>query len=231
MQQHKVEPDLPTYTALITAFKGKRELGEIKTVISVFEEMKSRGIEPDFLAYNAIIDCLGKAGDTDAMMKYWNEMTQSHTPTTITYATIMSAFARKGDVLNMMKFYSAMQESGQPQSLIVLNIMIDCFADKGDTDNMIKIFNTLSPPYLEPTVYTFNSVLKGFGKRGDINAMLAYYEKMKELNVKPDKYLLTYNKIDNLNRLTPSIILGALRNYGDREKVEYYKKEFLHLKT
>ena len=60
-----------TYNTII---KGLKVGGHQVNVIAVFEEMKQKGLDPDLISYNSIIDYCFKHQDYQNGQKYLQEM-------------------------------------------------------------------------------------------------------------------------------------------------------------
>jgi pentatricopeptide repeat domain-containing protein 1 len=59
MQTNGCQPDVVTYTALISAYERG---GQWLLALEAFEEMVQRNCRPDAIVYNAIIDALWQTG-------------------------------------------------------------------------------------------------------------------------------------------------------------------------
>lgn len=57
--------------------------------------MKDEGIQPDVIAYNAVLDACGKKGSRDELLKYLKEMdNKGFEPDLVTYTILISAFGK-----------------------------------------------------------------------------------------------------------------------------------------
>jgi pentatricopeptide repeat domain-containing protein 1 len=59
MQSNGCQPDVVTYTALVSAYERG---GQWLMALEAFDEMVARGCWPDAIVYNAIIDALWQTG-------------------------------------------------------------------------------------------------------------------------------------------------------------------------
>jgi pentatricopeptide repeat protein len=59
MQSNGCQPDVVTYTALVSAYERG---GQWLLALEAFDEMVARGCWPDAIVYNAIIDALWQTG-------------------------------------------------------------------------------------------------------------------------------------------------------------------------
>ena len=93
MKQRGLEPNVITYSALISACeKGQKP----EDAIELFKAMKWEGVVPDVITYNALISACEKGQKFEQALKLFHAMQQQGVvPDVITYNALISAPVRK----------------------------------------------------------------------------------------------------------------------------------------
>jgi leucine-rich PPR motif-containing protein len=79
---------------------------------NVFKQMITKGMRPDSVSYNILIDCLGKAGQLDRAFELFEQSNGSIT--THTYNTLRNSLGKQGEVQGLPELFAHMKEKGCP---------------------------------------------------------------------------------------------------------------------
>jgi len=84
-----IQLDEITYNTLIKGCGRKKRLND---AISLFEEMKERGITPNRISFNSLLDSCVKCNRMNIAWKYYEEMTKSFkiAPDNFTYSILVN---------------------------------------------------------------------------------------------------------------------------------------------
>ncbi|KAK8542907.1 hypothetical protein V6N12_015485 [Hibiscus sabdariffa] len=80
-----------------TKLRGLGRERKISKAVRFWEEMKSKGIEPDIRSYNALITGHCNAGNLEQVMKWYGELKKSCLPDRVTYITVLSFLRKKNE--------------------------------------------------------------------------------------------------------------------------------------
>ena len=83
MQQHGIEPNVITCSALISALEKGKQPGR---ALKIFEQMQHHGIEHNGITYIALISALGKARTRAGLEDFRADAADGIEPNVITYA-------------------------------------------------------------------------------------------------------------------------------------------------
>ncbi len=121
MQQDLIEPTEHEPISYAMLFKVLGRSKELQTVDHYFNEVKTKRKMNKFcwccaaffkekceLLYNTVIHAHGDVGDTDTMLRYFQQMKEESKPTLQTYVSVIRAFAKKVEADNVNKVRKAM---------------------------------------------------------------------------------------------------------------------------
>ena len=95
MQDRKVQPDVISYSAAISACeKG----GQWEPALELLQKMQDRKVQPNVISYNAAISACGRACEWDYARRLFAQMNEKHIdPDPITYNVLIEAAYRSFD--------------------------------------------------------------------------------------------------------------------------------------
>eukprot|EP00392_Amoebophrya_sp_AT5.2_P011108 g11183.t1 len=98
-QTHGIEPDLITYSTLI---KGFCQIGHLEKALTYMRHLRERGLSPDELVFNSLLDGCVKANDLQTGIRTFEELTskelhsQIGSPSHVTYQILVRLYRRCG---------------------------------------------------------------------------------------------------------------------------------------
>ena len=213
----KLPPD--TYTAVIRGLTRRGDDISFDAANRVFMEMlhifrdrkrergeknRNRRTERDLpvveatprdfeLAYNSMIDCLVKRGNTIAAEGLLDEMEDNgHNPTTVTFTTLINGYGKEMDLISAKRTFKRMRDIGLTPDRIALNAFLGACIRTRDMTLAMKIFEHMQSkgPHLSPNLVTFSAMISGFLRENKKKEAWDAYEEMKGLGIAPNERLL-----------------------------------------
>lgn len=137
-----VEPDVISYNSVI---KALGELGLMDEAISMVDEMKDKGLEPNLLTFNTVVDvAYRKLGFLEGEKK-WNLMVEKIKGLVFdirSYNAKLSGMVNEGMVLEAANLFEELTVGLEP-SVFTYNHLIKGFCNKGDLEEAKKWYRKL----------------------------------------------------------------------------------------
>ena len=78
MEQFAIEPNLNLYNAFLTC-AGKS--GDYKSCLESLQEIQNKGLTPNVITYNSVLDGCVNTGNHELMERIWTTLIESVQPT------------------------------------------------------------------------------------------------------------------------------------------------------
>jgi len=184
-------------------FLGKKR--HIQRSIELYEEMQSRGIQPDVTTFTTLISIFGKNGDMQRSIKSFEEMqSRGIQPDVTTFNTLIDIFGKSGDIQRSIELYEEMQSRGIQPDVTTFTTLIEAFGRGNKIEQSLKLFEEVRER-LTPENVTLSTILDACGHNGE---MTKAYSIWKEWDNKLDSSLPP----KNINNFT-SMIEACGRNH------------------
>ncbi|XVE84521.1 hypothetical protein DITRI_Ditri17bG0020400 [Diplodiscus trichospermus] len=116
---------------------------DIDRAIKLFRMMEERGLQPNIVAYNTLIDCLCKDKRlTEVFDLFSKEKDKGLSPTTTTYNCLIHAMCILGKEMDAKKFLDEMLASNVSLDVVTFNILVDAHCKEGMVYEAKDIVNT-----------------------------------------------------------------------------------------
>jgi pentatricopeptide repeat protein len=158
MSDHEIEITLPVYTSLLTGiFHLARREECLSKANELWFGMRLAAVEPDLMAYTAMIRCCVRAREMERALNFVNEMRQQGIrPNVVTYNSLI-----RGASVTPLWHPS--------QSLV--------------TD---EILDLMEQDEVSPNRGTFNALIHSCASVGDVINAKVYFHAMKRMGIQPD---------------------------------------------
>ncbi|KAK4734832.1 hypothetical protein R3W88_009093 [Solanum pinnatisectum] len=170
--------------------------GRFSRVQQLLELMHERGLEPDLVSFNTLINARLKSGPMtpNLAIELLDEVRSSGIqPDIITYNTLISACSRESNVEEAVKVFNDMESHRCQPDLWTYNAMISVFGRCGMDGEAARLFNELEANGFYPDAVTYNSLLHAFARQGHIEKVKEICEEMVNMGFWKDE--MTYNTI------------------------------------
>ena len=166
MAKDGIEPTLPVYTSLLTGIFHVLPREECFTEANeLWFAMRLASVEPDLMAYTAMIRCCVRAREIERGLNFVDEMRQQGTrPSIVTYNSLIRGAAVTplwhpsralvtDEILNLMEQDEVLPNRG------TFNALIRTCASVGDVVNARVYFNEMEGHGLQPDATTYAEML------------------------------------------------------------------------
>ncbi|KAL2613475.1 hypothetical protein R1flu_025167 [Riccia fluitans] len=189
MKKGLQRPDLVTYNTVMNSYvKGGMGLG---TVVSVFKDMYTQGIEPDIISFNILLEaCVAGGHVREAQKVFENLKKRALKPTVVTYTTLINVYASAGHRGDALLLLSEMLAHNCLPNAVTFSSLITACARDGVYDEAEKLFQVMKEFNVEPNIITYNAMIDLYKKSGDFASARRLYEEMKLAGLEPTSVTL-----------------------------------------
>ncbi|KAG6550504.1 hypothetical protein Mapa_007978 [Marchantia paleacea] len=184
MKNSFYKPDLVTYNTVMNSYvKAGMGLG---TVVSIFKDMYTQGIEPDIVSFNILLEaCVSGSHVKEAQKIFDNLKKRALKPTVITYTTLITVYANSGQCSDALLLLNEMLAHNCLPNAVTFSSLITACARDGVYDEAEKLFQVMKDFQVEPNVVTYNAMIDLNRKRGDCDSAKRFYQEMNATGIQP----------------------------------------------
>ncbi|CAL9124214.1 unnamed protein product [Musa acuminata var. zebrina] len=187
------ELSVQVYNAMMGVYARTGRFAKVQELLS---SMRDRGLEPDLVSFNTLINAKAKAGSLapGLALELLQEVRRSGLrPDAITYNTLISACSRMSNLEDAVSIFKDMEASECQPDLWTYNAMISVFGRCGMILEAERLFRELGNRGFSPDAVTYNSLLFAFAKECDAEKVERLCDEMVGAGFKKDE--ITYNTI------------------------------------
>jgi len=203
--QQQISKDEPGAQPVPQATSNKSAVNGVNTpaadnlfrVFLVFQEMRSRGIEPDRPAYNCILSACSKAGNLEKAWQVYQQMIEDGISLdAISYTNLIKACSVGGEITQAEDIFQTMQQRTNHFSTYVQPTEVT-YATIMQANNKCKRYSRVLQLYdemkynkIRPCLFGYREALKACYKLKDKDHALKVYAQMKKNGHRPDNQCL-----------------------------------------
>lgn len=200
-EKYRVEADAKLYTVLIY---GWCKVGRIEMAQRFFGEMLERGIGPNVVTYNVLLNgicrraSLHPEGRFERVIreaeKVFDEMRERGLePDVTSYSILLHVYSRAHKPQLSLDKLAMMKEKGIWPSVATYTSVVKCLSSCGRMEDAEELLNDMVHSGVSPTAETYNCFFKEYRGRKDVEGAMKLYRRMKEEDslLSPDMH--TYN--------------------------------------
>nr|CAB3469881.1 unnamed protein product [Digitaria exilis] len=168
--------------------------GRFDDARQLLDTMHDRGIEPDLVSFNTLINARAKSGCLPAgvALDLLSEVRQAGLrPDVITYNTLISACSQSSNLEDAVTVFEEMLASECRPDLWTYNSMVTVHGRCGKAKEAEQLFRELVEKGFTPDAVTYNSLLYAFAKEGDVEKVEHTCEDLVKAGFKKNE--ITYN--------------------------------------
>jgi pentatricopeptide repeat protein len=208
----RTQPNVITYTTLIRGLAGRADANvrpNLPRALAYFDQMLRDGLQPDRMAFTALLHVCAEADDLPRALQVWGNMKRAGVaPDTFTFNSLIHACHRALDLNLALKFMGDMQSPKWGQLTpddVTYSSLIDLCCWVNDFVRAHELLNEMKERGIAPTVYTFSSLISGYAVAGDVERCYDVLVQMDQERVRP-------------NHVTLVSLVNACLNAGDFRK-------------
>ncbi|KAL0926716.1 hypothetical protein M5K25_002960 [Dendrobium thyrsiflorum] len=206
--------NMNTFNLAILAFCREFRLLE---AFSVFSRLIKKGIEPNIVTLNMIVDGCCRKGDIalafELISKFSDLFRSRIEPNCVTYNSLVNGLSKAGEAAVGERLLRVeMMKWGIKPNLRTYATLVDGFARQRKMDEALRLFNEMLDRGLIPNSIVYNSLINCFLKQGSVEYAWNILSSMIETLVFPDNF--TYS----------ILVEGCLRNGFVKEAFQYHHK-------
>ncbi|KAF8112940.1 hypothetical protein N665_0058s0040 [Sinapis alba] len=216
--KHQFRPDLQTFNILLSGWRSSEEAE------AFFEEMtKEKGLKPDVVTYNSLIDVYCKDREMEKAYKLMDKMREEgETPDVITYTTMIGGLGLIGQPDKAREVLKDMKEYGCYPDVPAYNAAIRnyCIARRlRDADVLV---DEMVKKGLSPNATTYNLFFRVLSLANDLGRSWELYERMLKNGCLPNtqscmfliKMFKRHEKVDMALRLWGDMVVKGFGSYS-----------------
>ncbi|TKY57043.1 Pentatricopeptide repeat-containing protein mitochondrial [Spatholobus suberectus] len=186
--KNRFVPDVKVYTVLIY---GWCKLGRVKTAKAFLSEMVERGIEPNVVTYNVLLNGVCRKVSLHPEERFertvrnaeevFDEMRRSGIePDVTSFSIVLHVYSRAHKPQLVLDKLGAMKEKGICPNVVVYTSVIKCLASCGRLEDAEMLLEEMVREGVSPCAATYNCFFKEYRGRKDGESALKMFKRMKE---------------------------------------------------
>lgn len=229
--------------------KGKIEL--------LIQEINRRGLKPNDITLNTIIDIMIESGNFDLAWKYFDEMENVYAvePDIYTYSTLLKSIKNyEPDQKNIerafeiLKIVKLSKTKGIKPDEILYNCILDTCVKYAKMEQAEVVFDDMKDAMINPSKITYAIMIRGYGNDYNLSKAFQIFNEMKDKSVQPNEIIYgcllnacvkcskiekaceLYEEIKNTQSISMNIVLYSTLIKGYTKTKDFQKAFEIHNK-
>lgn len=197
--KYELQPDIYTYSTLIKSIKNyqpdPKNIERAFNILKMIKLSQTRGIKPDEVLYNSIIDTCIKYNRIKQAEALFEDMKEAQvTPSRITYAIMIKAYGNDYNFDKSLAIFAEMQNAGIAPNEISYGSLLNAAVKCNKIDKVLLIYEEIQAANITMNIFHYSSLIKAFSRAKDFNKAFNIWEKLNnDPNLSPNT--VTYNAI------------------------------------
>nr|AYM01005.1 pentatricopeptide repeat protein [Salvia miltiorrhiza] len=187
-EKYRVEADAKLYTVLIY---GWCKLGKIDMANRFLGEMSQRGIGPNVVTYNVLLNGICRRSSLHPEGRFERVIREAENvlgemrqrglePDVTSYSIVLHVYSRAHKPQLCLDKLALMKEKGVCPSVATYTSVVKCLSSCGRMEDAEELLNEMLHHGVTPTAETYNCFFKEYRGRKDVDGAMKLYRKMKE---------------------------------------------------
>ena len=157
---NEIEPDLITYSTLI---KGMCKSGSMNKAISLYQEMKKKGLELDEVLFNSLLDGFVKCNhDIHESEKIIDDMIKLRIKfSNYTYSILIKLYTKNRMMEKALGVLNEMKRNGITPGIIVYTCLLQVCIKNRTIDHALELFKEMRAMNIQPDKTAYNIIVNG----------------------------------------------------------------------
>ena len=166
---------------------------DIQCVFNVFEQMKSKNLEPDVVTYSTLItSCANEKNLTKALQIFQQMKSKNLEPNVVTYSTLITCCANQKNLTKALQIFEQMKSKKLEPDVVTYNTLITCCIRTRNSKTGRTVLNELIKKRIKMDEYTFSAIFKLISLENKPNPKLEadkWYSKMEQMGIERNMYI------------------------------------------
>ena len=178
-----VQPDIYTYSTLLKSIKNhepdQKNIDRAFNILRIIKLSKSKGIKPDEILYNCILDTCVKYHKIKQAEILFNDMKEANIkPSKITYAIMIKAYGVEHNFEKSLEIFKEMKSNGHLPNDIIYGCLLNAAVKSGKLEKAIEIHDEIKNSEVQMNIILYTTLIKGYTKVKNSTKAIELYEKM-----------------------------------------------------
>ncbi|RIA84931.1 hypothetical protein C1645_808525 [Glomus cerebriforme] len=212
------KPTRVIYSGMLDGFARRRGNENNKKINEIWQQMLSDNIQPDEIAYCAMIETNFRKGNIHKAIELFQQMSsdQNIKLNDVVYNRMIDGLLLNERVNEAVIIYDQMKKQNIFPNIITYNILINKLFDKKQEQHAMAILQDMQQFNIKPNVTTLTTLLKRQFQNRDINGVQKILNMFDSLKIQPNEQ--TYG----------TLISGLLNNFNDLTGAEFAFNEMIY---
>ena len=165
LNKNDILKDEVIYNLLLNGCSKKLD---IKNLHRIYMDMINKGISPNLITFNTIIDAFIRNKNTEKAFSIFNDMINNKiNPDNFTLSTLFKGINKPEHYKYLIQGVDIINKNIYPVDIILINVLLDACIKLKDKKNFCEIFeNIIGKKYknISPDLITYNTFIKGCSK-------------------------------------------------------------------
>ncbi|KAG6503510.1 pentatricopeptide repeat-containing protein At1g61870, mitochondrial-like [Zingiber officinale] len=193
-KEYSIVPAIGSYNVLLKALCSSDKVDE---AFALLDEMPAKGLEPDIVCYNTVLDGYLKMRDDSGFEKVLEEIGKKQfRPSVTTYNCRIAALCAKGKSSQAEELLDVMQSDGIYPNRTCFNTLMGGFCKEENPDSAMKVYERMKGikrpdgTGVSPDFNTYITLLDGFVKKGEFQKAVGICKQCLDTKWAPPFYMV-----------------------------------------
>ena len=197
---YEVEPDIYTYSTLLKSIKNfepdQKNIEKAFEILKILKLSKTKGIKPDEILYNCLLDTCVKYGRMEQAENIFNDMKEAFvTPSKITYAIMIRGYGNDYNLPRAFEIFNEMKLNNISANEIIYGCLLNACVKSSKIEKVCEIYEEITNTTdIAMNIVLYSTLIKGYTKTKNFNKAFEIYKSMQnDKNVTPN--IICHNAI------------------------------------
>lgn len=224
---YEVEPDIYTYSTLLKSIKNyepdQKNIERAFEILKIVKLSKTKGIKPDEILYNCILDTCVKYGKMEQAEAVFIDMKDALiVPSKITYAIMIRGYGNDYNLNKAFEVFNEMKSKNVQPNEIIFGCLLNACVKSNKIEKACEVYEEIkNGNAIQMNVVLYSTLIKGYTKSKNFQKAFEIYNRMlSDESVKNN--IITYNAIldccvectdiDMMNKIYEEIKYNAIKD-------------------
>uniref|UniRef100_A0A1J3GWD6 Pentatricopeptide repeat-containing protein n=3 Tax=Noccaea caerulescens TaxID=107243 RepID=A0A1J3GWD6_NOCCA len=200
------------------------KMGDIQKSLSLFNEMRDFGFEPDLSSYSVAICCFVEKGEVEEACSCHEKITEmSCVPSIAAYLSLTKGLSQIGEidaVMILVRECLGNIENGPMEFKYALRV---CHVCKGSSnaEKVIEVVDEMKQEGVSISEVVYSAIISGMCKHGTIKAAREVFAELKKRKVMTEAEMVVYDEmlVEQTKKKTADLVLSGIKFFGLESKL------------